>query len=107
MSHLPVAPARSPSGETVMPDSYGTDIYTEAIGDPDTLPNLGPLRPMAGTWEGAKGLISTPWSRHRARRVHGALRPPTHRFSDERPTAVLRAALPHPYSQADRSGDVP
>ena len=36
-------------------DSYGADIYTEAIGDPDTLSNLGPLGSMAGTWEGAKG----------------------------------------------------
>jgi hypothetical protein len=39
----------------VTSDSYGSDIYTEAIGDPDTLSNLGPLRAMAGTWEGAKG----------------------------------------------------
>jgi hypothetical protein len=31
------------------------DIYTEAEGDPDTLANLGPLRPMAGTFEGTKG----------------------------------------------------
>jgi hypothetical protein len=34
---------------------YGPDIYTEPAGDPDTLPNLGPLRPMAGVWEGTKG----------------------------------------------------
>ena len=34
---------------------YGSDIYTEPDGDPDTLANLGPLRPMAGVWEGAKG----------------------------------------------------
>ena len=34
---------------------YGPDIYTEPAGDPDTLANLGPLRPMAGTWEGVKG----------------------------------------------------
>jgi hypothetical protein len=34
---------------------YGPDIYTEPDGDPDTLANLGPLRPMAGIWEGAKG----------------------------------------------------
>lgn len=34
---------------------YGSDIYTEPDGDPDTLANLGPLRPMAGIWEGAKG----------------------------------------------------
>jgi hypothetical protein len=34
---------------------YGPDIYTEPDGDPDTLANLGPLRPMAGVWEGLKG----------------------------------------------------
>ena len=34
---------------------YGSDIYTEPDGDPNTLENLGPLRPMAGVWEGAKG----------------------------------------------------
>jgi hypothetical protein len=31
---------------------YGDDIYTEPDGDPDTLANLGPLRAMAGVWEG-------------------------------------------------------
>ena len=36
-------------------DVYGDDIFTEAPADTDTLANLGPLRPMAGTWEGAKG----------------------------------------------------
>ena len=34
---------------------YGPDIYTEPSGSPDTLANLGPLRPMAGIWEGIKG----------------------------------------------------
>ncbi len=34
---------------------YGPDIYTEPVGDPDTLANLGPLRPMAGIWEGTRG----------------------------------------------------
>jgi hypothetical protein len=34
---------------------YGPDIYTEPDGDPDTLANLGPMRPMAGVWEGTKG----------------------------------------------------
>lgn len=29
-----------------------TDIYTEPVGDPDTLANLGPLAPMAGIWAG-------------------------------------------------------
>jgi len=36
-------------------DPYGTDIYTEPPGDPDTLNCLGPLRPLAGIWEGTKG----------------------------------------------------
>jgi hypothetical protein len=44
----------------VTSDSYGADIYTEAVGDPDTLANLGPLGPMAGTWEGAKGADQHP-----------------------------------------------
>ncbi|HVT41780.1 MAG TPA: heme-binding beta-barrel domain-containing protein [Acidimicrobiales bacterium] len=35
--------------------TYGPDIYTEPAGDPDTLANLGPLRALAGTWEGRKG----------------------------------------------------
>ncbi len=33
-------------------DGYGEDIYTEPEVDPDTLANLGPLAPLAGTWEG-------------------------------------------------------
>ena len=32
--------------------TYGNDIYTEPEGDPDTLANLGPLRALAGIWEG-------------------------------------------------------
>ncbi len=31
------------------------DIYTEPQPDPDTLANLGPLRPLAGVWEGSSG----------------------------------------------------
>jgi hypothetical protein len=42
-----------------MPDD-GTDIYTEADGDPDTLSHLGPLGPMAGIWEGTKGSDAHP-----------------------------------------------
>lgn len=41
-------------------DSYGTDIYTEVDGDPDTLANLGPIRPMAGVFEGLKGADQHP-----------------------------------------------
>jgi hypothetical protein len=31
---------------------YGTDIFTEPEPSPDTLANLGPLRALAGVWEG-------------------------------------------------------
>jgi len=34
---------------------YGSDIYTEPDGSPDTLGNLGPLATMAGVWEGLQG----------------------------------------------------
>ena len=37
-------------------DPYGNDIYTEPDGEVDTLANLGPLRAMAGVWEGTKGV---------------------------------------------------
>lgn len=32
------------------------DIFTEPTRDPDTMPNLGPLRPLAGVWEGTSGI---------------------------------------------------
>ena len=41
-------------------DPYGADIYTEPDGDPDTLANLGPLRPLAGIWQGATGADDHP-----------------------------------------------
>jgi len=36
-------------------DPYGADLFTEPEGDPDPLANLGPLRPMAGIFEGQSG----------------------------------------------------
>jgi hypothetical protein len=36
-------------------DPYGSDLFTEPEGDPDTLAKLGPLRPMAGIFEGWSG----------------------------------------------------
>jgi hypothetical protein len=39
---------------------YPEDVYTEAEGDPDTLANLGPLSPLAGTWEGVRGADDHP-----------------------------------------------
>jgi hypothetical protein len=41
-------------------DVYGDDIYTEPIGEIDTLANLGPLRPLAGVWEGVMGADEHP-----------------------------------------------
>jgi hypothetical protein len=39
---------------------YGSDIYTEAEGDDDTLANLGPLRGLAGIWTSADGADAHP-----------------------------------------------
>lgn len=40
---------------------FPKDIFTEpAEVDPDTLANLGPLRRLAGTWEGRKGVDVNP-----------------------------------------------
>lgn len=40
---------------------YQDDIYAEPERiDPDTLVNLGPLAPMAGVWEGVKGVDIAP-----------------------------------------------
>ena len=39
---------------------YGTDIYTEAEKDDDTLTQLGPLRPLAGVWSSFDGADAHP-----------------------------------------------
>jgi hypothetical protein len=39
---------------------YPEDIFTEPEPDPHTLRNLGPLAPLAGIWEGRRGLDSHP-----------------------------------------------
>jgi hypothetical protein len=39
---------------------YPDDIFTEPDFDDDTLANLGPLRGLAGTWEGAAGIDEHP-----------------------------------------------
>jgi len=40
---------------------YAKDIYTEPANvDPNTLENLGPLRPMAGVWRSASGVDVNP-----------------------------------------------
>jgi len=41
------------SGQRV--HDYGTDLYTEAESNEDTLAELGPLRPLAGVWESVEG----------------------------------------------------
>ena len=51
---------------------YESDIFTEPSPDPDSLAHLGPLAPMAGTWEGegldthpvASGSKSEPYAEH-------------------------------------------
>ena len=44
-------------------EPYGDDIFTEPNADPDGLANLGPLRPMAGTWESVRGVDAHPPAR--------------------------------------------
>jgi hypothetical protein len=42
-------------------NNFPDDIFTEPENvDPDTLANLGPLRPLAGVWEGKKGVDLNP-----------------------------------------------
>ncbi len=41
-------------------DPYGSDIYTEPDGEPNTLAHLGPLGPLAGIWEGTRGADEHP-----------------------------------------------
>ncbi len=41
-------------------EQFPKDIFTEADADVDTLANLGPLKAMAGTWTGTRGLDVAP-----------------------------------------------
>jgi hypothetical protein len=49
---------------------FPEDIFTEPDIDPDTLANLGPLRPLAGLWEGVKGVDLNPKAAGPERRVY-------------------------------------
>jgi hypothetical protein len=50
--------------------TFPTDIFTEPTDvDPDTLANLGPLRRLAGTWEGTKAVDLNPKADGPERRV--------------------------------------
>lgn len=40
--------------------AFPADIFTEQQTDPDTLANLGPLRRLAGVWEGRRGVDVNP-----------------------------------------------
>lgn len=40
--------------------AFPDDIFTEPEPDPDTLSNLGPLRPLAGIWTSEQGLDAHP-----------------------------------------------
>lgn len=52
-------------------DSFPDDIFTEPKDiDPDTLANLGPLRRLAGVWQGLKGVDVNPKADGPERRVY-------------------------------------
>jgi hypothetical protein len=46
------------------------DVFTENELDPKTLENLGPLRPLAGSWEGDKSLDVNPYIHEPRRQVY-------------------------------------
>ena len=70
--------------------------------NPDTLANLGPLRRLAGVWEGRKGVDrAPPRPTVGAARVLRAHRDAADRSAGQRPAALLRPALPYP-RQHDR-----
>ena len=41
-------------------NTFPEDIFTELAAQPDTLANLGPLRRLAGVWEGRSGIDINP-----------------------------------------------
>ncbi len=49
-------PDRASNPKEASRHGYGSDLYTEPDGDPDTLGHLGPLAGMAGSWEGRHAL---------------------------------------------------
>src|ERR1043165_3113782 len=50
---------------------FPEDVFTEPSEvDPDTLANLGPLRRLAGTWQGDKGIDVNPKSDGPERRTY-------------------------------------
>jgi hypothetical protein len=51
--------------------AFPEDVFTEPSDvDPDTLANLGPLRRLAGTWQGDKGIDVNPKAEGPERRVY-------------------------------------
>src|SRR5947199_4946359 len=88
-------------------EPFPKDIFTEPEPDPHTLRNLGPLTPLAGLWEGERGLDVHPAAEGtEKKRLHRAHRPAADRRADQRPADLLRPALPHAYRQAGRRRDV-
>ena len=54
-SSLATSTLATSSAASPFPVAYLDDIYTEAPTSDNTVDHLGPLRALAGTWEGAKG----------------------------------------------------
>jgi len=80
--------------------TYGPDIYTEPEGDPDTLANLGPLRAMAGIWEGVKGSDEHPVVEGTEKNnfvEHYELHPIDRQTNG--PQLFLRSEVPHTHHQ--------
>ena len=89
---------------TAFPD----DIYTEPSDvDVDTLRNLGPLRGIAGIWEGQRGLDVKPKAEGPKKQAYVErieLQPIDPQTNG--PQLLLRPALPHAHHQARPGEDV-
>ena len=85
------------------------DIFTEPEDvDPDTLANLGPLRRLAGIWEGRKGVDLNPKAEGPERKEFTErieLQPTD--YQTEWAAALLRPAISHPHTVPGRGRHLP
>ena len=81
--------------------AFPHDIFTEPEVDPDTLANLGPLRRLAGEWQGPKGVDVNPKADGPERRqfIEHMLFEPIDGQTNG-PQLYLWPPLPHPHQHA-------
>jgi len=85
------------------------DIFTEPEDvDAETLTNLGPLRRLAGIWEGQRGVDVNPKADGPEQREYfERIELQADRPAGQRAAALLWPALPHPHQYARRRHRLP